>query len=225
MSDIIESYCGVKCSKCEYKDSCKGCIKSKGKLAWGECPLALCAIEKGKRFCGECEEFPCDKLKNMSFDKEHGDNGERIENCKQLKSEFVKNARIGIEPISYCGHHCDYCFLGKWCGGCRSDYNCCSFATISKDGICPNVKCCKGKGYDGCFECENIYDCTVGYYGNKDEYIAKATALFIKKHGKDKYTAALKNAINNGLNYPKSFDSMGSVEEALKLLEKYLINE
>ena len=70
-----------------------------------------------------------------------------MENCRRIKAEWVKAARAGVDPVSVCGHHCDFCFLGQWCGGCRSGYNCCSFATISPDGICPQVKCATKKGW------------------------------------------------------------------------------
>jgi hypothetical protein len=113
-------------------------------------------------------------------------------------------------------------FLGQWCGGCRSGYNCCCFGTLFKDNICPNVKCAKERKLLSCYECENIDDCEIGYYGRKDEYVAKATALFIKRYGEECYSKTLKQAINAGENYPKAFDAVGSITGALKLLEKYI---
>lgn len=221
---VIESFCGLICSKCEYREkvNCKGCIKSKGKLFYGECDVAKCAISKEKRFCGECEKFPCDTLKKYSYDKEQGDDGQRIENCRKLKDQLVSKAREGVDPISVCGHHCDYCFMGKWCGGCRSEYNCCSFATIFDDKMCPNVKCANDKKIDGCYECEELETCKEGFYGIENQYAAKATAYFIRRYGKEKYTQTLKKAIDDGLNYAKDLDESGSVDAALALLEKYL---
>ena len=223
--DMFDTYCGLKCSTCEFKDkfNCAGCITSGGKPFHGKCEVADCAISKNKRFCGECEHFPCEILKRYSFDKKNGDNGERIEHCKYLKIEMVKKARKGINPIGICGHHCDYCFLGQWCGGCRSSYNCCSFATLFEDNICPNVKCAKDNNLDGCFQCNKLSSCEIGHYGKKGEYIAKATALFIKKYGEKSYSETLKQAIKDGLNYPKSFDETGNVESAFKLLVKCLV--
>ena len=221
--DMFDTFCGLKCSACEFKEkyNCAGCIASGGKPFHGNCEVADCAISKNKRFCGECENFPCEILKKYSFDSEHGDNGARIEHCKSLKAEMVIIARDGLNPIGICGHHCDYCFLGQWCGSCRSGYNCCSFATLFKDGICPNVKCAKENNLHGCYDCKNLEDCKIGYYGQDNEYIAKATALFIKKYGENCYSETLEQAIDAGENYPKTFDSTGSVNEALKLLEKY----
>ena len=38
-----------------------------------------------------------------------------------------------------------------------------------------------------CCECQIINDCNIGYFGQKDEYIAKATTLFVKKYGEECY--------------------------------------
>lgn len=197
-----ESRYGVSCAACEsfLGGGCPGCI-----AAEKECVVMACAKQKGRRFCGECGEFPCEIL--MEYEKQPG------------KAEWVKAARAGVDPVSVCGHHCVFCFLGQWCGGCRSGYNCCSFATISPDGICPQVKCADEKGLEGCWLCTELDGCAKGYYGNQDEYVAKA--MFIRKHGKETYTEALRRAVEAGENYPKSFDAQGSVEAALRLLEQY----
>lgn len=232
MSVKIESYCGILCTACEYRDSCNcgTCVATKGKPFHQKedetCPVAACAIGRNLRFCGECWEFPCELLKQFSFDKEQGDDGKRIEQCKKWKTELVAEARTGLDPISVCGHHCDYCFMGQWCGGCRSDYNCCSFATISEGGICPNVKCATKRGLDACYDCPDLRDCQKGYYGkeynDEHEYTAKATAMFIHKYGKEEYTRTLQTAIAAGAAYAKDFDETGSVEAALKKLESFL---
>lgn len=210
-----ESRCGVFCAACEsfLGGGCPGCI-----AAEKECAVTACAKQKGRRFCGECGEFPCEIL--MEYEKQPGKAG-CVENCRRIKAEWVKAARAGVDPVSVCGHHCDFCFLGQWCGGCRSGYNCCSFATISPDGICPQVKCADEKGLEGCWLCTELDGCAKGYYGNQDEYVVKATAMFIRKHGKETYTEALRRAVEAGENYPKSFDAQGSVEAALRLLEQY----
>lgn len=226
MKEIIDTYCGLSCKECEYreKNNCKGCIATKGKPFHGECKVAECAKNKRVGFCGECADFPCKTIEDYSNDEEHGDNpkGARIERCKQLKKMLVDEAREGINPVSYCGHHCDYCFLGEWCGGCRSNYNCCSYATIFEDKKCPNVECASSKKINGCYECTDLENCKKGYYSNENEYIAKASAIFIKKYGTKCYTEALKKAIKDGVNYPKTFDESGSVDASIKILEKYL---
>ncbi len=80
------SYCGLDCSKCDYREKvdCKGCQDCKGIMFWGECKIAKCVIEKGISNCGECLVFPCSILKEFAFDKEQGDNGERIEVLRKI---------------------------------------------------------------------------------------------------------------------------------------------
>lgn len=87
----FDTYCGLSYKDCEYKLSmnCGGCIVSKGHPFHGSCEVAECAKQMGRRFCGECGDFPCEILNRYSFDKEHGDNGARIENCKLIKSGLV----------------------------------------------------------------------------------------------------------------------------------------
>jgi len=64
------------------KTGCRGCKVQAGKMFWGQCRIALCAIEKGYGHCGECEELPCEKLEAAYNDPEHGDDGERLVNLK-----------------------------------------------------------------------------------------------------------------------------------------------
>ena len=120
----IDSYCGLVCETCEFRETmnCGGCIATGGKPFHGHCDVAACAVEKKRAFCGDCAEFPCETLKAYSFDPVHGDDGARIENVRRQKAAKVAEARNGIDPVGVCGHHCDHCFLGQWCGGCRSAF-------------------------------------------------------------------------------------------------------
>lgn len=81
------SICGIDCSKCEYVEelNCKGCRFSKGDMNYGICEIAKCALGKDLDNCSDCNEFVCDLLKSYSFDPEHGDNGERINNLEELR--------------------------------------------------------------------------------------------------------------------------------------------
>ncbi|HEX2954765.1 MAG TPA: DUF3795 domain-containing protein, partial [Bacillota bacterium] len=175
MKTVIDTYCGLSCAECDMKEKnqCNGCIATEGHPFHGGCEIAECVKKKNLQFCGECEHLPCEIISRYSNDEEHGDHpkGARIERCKSLKAALVKEAREGINPVSYCGFHCDFCFFKEWCGGCRSDYNCCSFATISEDKICPNVKCAKDKGLNGCYECNELTDCVKGFYSRSNEYL------------------------------------------------------
>lgn len=81
------AYCGTMCDQCTFRQStnCPTCQKAAGKMFWGQCKLAMCCIDKKLDHCGHCPSFPCDDLKDFSFDKEHGDNGKRIENLRAAK--------------------------------------------------------------------------------------------------------------------------------------------
>ncbi|WP_353893243.1 DUF3795 domain-containing protein [Proteinivorax hydrogeniformans] len=84
---MIESRCGILCSKCNYRVEldCRGCINIK-KPFWGErCPVKSCCDSKKLNHCGDCRTFPCDLLKQFSYDEEQGDKGLRIEQCEKWK--------------------------------------------------------------------------------------------------------------------------------------------
>lgn len=84
----LETYCGLCCSECDYREStnCGLCIATGGHPFHGECPVAQCAIERKLTHCGECGEFPCKLLSEYSNDPVHGDNppGKRIEALRRL---------------------------------------------------------------------------------------------------------------------------------------------
>ena len=81
---MIESRCGILCSKCDYREplKCDGCINISMPV-WGEqCPVKFCCEDKKLEHCGQCAEVPCEILIQYAYDKEHGDDGKRIEQCK-----------------------------------------------------------------------------------------------------------------------------------------------
>ncbi len=87
---MIESRCGILCNECGYKVevNCQGCVNI-DKPFWGEeCPVKSCCEEKGLSFCGECDTFPCEILNQFAYDKEQGDDGKRIEQCRKWLSEI-----------------------------------------------------------------------------------------------------------------------------------------
>lgn len=212
MTMDFDSRCGLVCRDCGEFAVCGGCFGQRGE----HCPIGACAKCRNRRFCGECGDFPCDALRNTE------NSGARIEACRAVKAALVAKARQGVDPVSVCGHHCDHCFLGQWCGGCRSDYNCCSYATLFPDGVCPNVRCAFGKGLDGCWACPELEGCTVGFYELEGQHAAKATALFVRKYVKEIYGKTLSQAIAGGLEYAKDLDDAGSPEAALALLEEHI---
>lgn len=81
---MIESRCGLLCNECSYRETanCPGCLNTE-KVFWGECRVKNCCESKLKSHCGNCEDFPCETLKDFSYAKEHGDDGARIAQCKK----------------------------------------------------------------------------------------------------------------------------------------------
>lgn len=82
---MSESRCGILCNECEYKGpmNCDGCIIIT-KPFWGDqCPVKSCCENEKLEHCGKCQKFPCDLLNQFAYDKEQGDNGKRIEQCKK----------------------------------------------------------------------------------------------------------------------------------------------
>jgi len=80
---MIESKCGLKCSECSYREpcNCNGCAGNENPF-WGECRLKKCCVNNDLDHCGNCKSFPCSVMNEFSYDDEHGDDGARIEQCK-----------------------------------------------------------------------------------------------------------------------------------------------
>lgn len=223
MSIHIDSYCGLSCAECTFREStgCGGCIATGGKPFHGRCDVAECAVGRKRAFCGDCADFPCNTLKSYSYDETHGDNGARIENVRRQKAMRVAEAREGIDPVGVCGHHCDHCFQGEWCGGCRSNYDCCSFAGACEDGKCPNKACAAERKIDGCHACAELPECRKGYFSVEDGYTAKAASTFVRMYGKAAFSAALNGAAKDGRDDKTIMRGSGSFDNAMKMLESY----
>lgn len=79
------SRCGLNCDSCENRDACgcPGCLELEDGNWAGECDIKKCCEEKRLDHCGLCPKFPCDMLRNTSFDEEDGDGGERLVTLKR----------------------------------------------------------------------------------------------------------------------------------------------
>lgn len=99
MKKEMQAYCGTYCETCDWKDKvdCKGCKAYGGEIFWGSCQVADCAISKSLDHCGQCEDMPCDKLREAFDNPEHGDNGERLENLKKWRDG--KASMLKVTPI------------------------------------------------------------------------------------------------------------------------------
>ena len=145
-----------------------------------------------------------------------------VEAMLRIKNKLCKLARKGVDPIACCGFSCNHCFLGAWCGSCRTAYNACSFATVSPGGQCPNVACCREKGIDGCYDCGLLETCEKGFYApsNDGANAAKAQAMYIKKHGKKAFLK-VHDRLHAQYDFAKTQEILGrDWQEGLSILEE-----
>lgn len=146
----------------------------------------------------------------------------RMERGGSWKAEIVSAARKNVEMIAICGFSCNHCFLGQWCGGCRSVFCCCSYGTLFPGDKCPNVKCCEEKMLDGCYECPQLETCTVGFYTPENDGAAacKAQALFIRKYGKEAFFR-VQDKLHERYDFQKLQEILSkSVDNGLRILEE-----
>ena len=83
------SVCGIDCDSCNFKkeNQCKGCRISaaEGKCVWGgRCETHDCAVNQGLYHCGECKDFPCQRLLDIHKSENPDGNGVEIENLRAL---------------------------------------------------------------------------------------------------------------------------------------------
>ena len=145
-----------------------------------------------------------------------------VEAMRRIRDKLCKDARKGVDPIAYCGFSCNHCFLGQWCGSCRTIYNICSYATIYEDKRCPNVTCCQEKGLDGCYECDALEGCRKGFYadGNDGANAAKAQAMFVRKYGKKDFLK-LHDRLHETQDFSKTQEILGQdMQAGFRILEK-----
>ena len=145
-----------------------------------------------------------------------------IEAMLRIKDRLCKLARKGADPVAICGLSCSHCFLGAWCGGCRTVYNTCSCAICSEGRICPNVKCCNEKNIDGCYECNELETCEKGFYvpTNDGANAAKAQSLYIRKYGKKAFLK-IQTKLHEKYEFQKVQEILGQdYKEALRMLEE-----
>ena len=156
--------------------------------------------------------------------EEGEDKERRLEKGAKWKAELVAAARKGVDMTAYCGFSCNHCFLGEWCGGCRSSFSCCSYGTLHDKGKCPNIACCDVKEFDGCYECSDLDGCTKGFYqpDNDGANACKAQAMFIRKYGKEKFMR-VHDKLHEVYDFKKTQEILGEdALEGLKILEEYM---
>ena len=109
-----------------------------------------------------------------------------------------------IKSIAYCGLMCKLCFQGAKCRGCKSSNNLC-LEDLSDEG-CYQKKCCISKGYDGCWQCDEIYTCVEGIYSLGNMSKIKAFAICMKEDGQGYFVEQILKNIERGLSVEKGKD-------------------
>lgn len=97
MDKSMIAFCGTYYGVCEWKEKvgCKGCKASAGEMFWGECDKAKCCIAKKLEHCGQCDKIPCNKLKLLFGDPEHGDGGARLRNLQNWNNGNFVYEKLG----------------------------------------------------------------------------------------------------------------------------------
>ena len=84
------------------------------------------------------------------------------------------------------------------------------------------MKCCKEKGYDGCYECDNLESCEKGFYvpSNDGANAAKAQSLYIRNHGKKEFLK-VHDRLHQKYDFAKTQEILGQdYHEGLRILEE-----
>ena len=173
------------------------------------------------QFCKDIEG-ETSRVYRKALQTEGAEKESRMKEGSCRKAEIVAAARKNTDMTAVCGFSCDHCFLGQWCGGCRSVFCCCSYGTLYPGGKCPNVACCQEKGLEGCYACDQLEECATGFYTPENDGAAacKAQALFIRKYGKTDHFQVL-DRLHQKYDFRKTQEILGqSVEEGLRLLEE-----
>lgn len=87
--------CGWDCSECKHfmTGECKGCLSNGGICVsmWENgCGIFKCCEKHRVKFCGLCEEFPCEWIENKLGEWDSGG----IEKQKKLAEEYGGNQVI-----------------------------------------------------------------------------------------------------------------------------------
>ena len=119
--------------------------------------------------------------------------------------------------IAYCGLLCRLCFLAEKCDGCKSANNQCD-RNLS-DEKCANRECCISQAIEGCWQCEEIYDCEKGIYSLGDKSKIKAFAISIREDGEDFFISRVLENMKKGWSVEKGKDYDGrTIKEVLSMI-------
>lgn len=145
MKERYDTYCGLYCGACgvlvgrhqgrlkeiadwfelpEKDVICYGCKSEQCAAFCTECPIKKCAIEKGLESCHECDDYPCQTLKDFRHD-EATHHSVVLKNLERMK-EIGLEAWLSEQEIRWQCPRCGtrYSWYTQNCSDCgRQVYN------------------------------------------------------------------------------------------------------
>ena len=115
--------------------------------------------------------------------------------------------------LAYCGLACCVCDKNETCAGCRN-------AGCTNKEWCKHFSCCKEKGLNGCWECDE-FPCG----GMHEKVRVLAFAEFIKQNGEEIMLECLERNKKAGIVYhyhgqlDGDYDKCKTVDAVMKILE------
>jgi hypothetical protein len=117
--------------------------------------------------------------------------------------------------LAYCGLACCVCSESAACAGCRSE-------GCGGKEWCKNFKCCRERGLDGCWECDE-FPCEGGIL---DKVRIRAFAEFIRENGEEELMDCLERNEKAGMVYHYEgrlvgdYDTPGTIDGIKALIRK-----
>jgi len=115
--------------------------------------------------------------------------------------------------LAYCGLACCVCGENETCAGCRN-------AGCKNKEWCKHFNCCKEKGLNGCWECDE-FPCG----GMHDKIRIFAFAKYIQQNGDEKMMNCLERNEKKGIVYHYQgqhigdYDKCSTIDEVMEMLE------
>lgn len=119
--------------------------------------------------------------------------------------------------VGYCGLICTFCHEANTCGGCKCKENKCE--NSMSDNGCYQYNCCKQKGINGCWECDEAC-CGKGMFSEHHDLRNRVFVKCAKQEGiRQLCEYVLKNQLN-GIFYGwnRDYDNLGSEQTVIELL-------
>lgn len=110
--------------------------------------------------------------------------------------------------IAYCGLACIVCSHKETCSGCHSE------GCHGKDW-CKNYNCCREKGFNGCWECDE-FPCVGsndGFTNMLDKPRVRTFAKFAKEYGEKELTKCLVRNEEKGIKYHYEGEHVGDCDK------------